>query len=103
MRIINSDIGHKIAALQDRVRYCLKRIESNCKVNADRNAILLDKAVNRLSTLNPTSVLKRGYGYVSNDNGVVRSATQLNVGDEFRLTLQDGSISAKVTEKENKR
>ena len=103
VRIINSDIGHKINTQQSKVKYCLKSIENACKMKADKNAILLDKTVNKLSTLNPTNVLKRGYGYVSNADGVVRSVEQLQVGDEFKLSLQDGSIRAKVTNKENKR
>ena len=103
VRIINSDIGHKINTQQSKVIYCLKSIENACKMKADKNAILLDKTVNKLSTLNPTNVLKRGYGYVSNADGVVRSVKQLQVGEEFKLSLQDGSIRAKVTNKENKR
>ena len=103
VRIINSDITHKIIAQQNKVRYCLKSIESSCKMKADRNAMLLDKTVNRLSSLNPANVLKRGFGYVSNSLGVVHSVDQLNVGDKFKLTLQDGSVAAKVTDKEIKR
>ena len=101
VRIINSDIGHKIITQQNRVKYCLKSIESTCKMKADKSTVLLDKAVGRLSTLNPTNVLKRGYGYVSNADGAVHSVTQLRVGDEFKLSLHDGSVCAKVTKKEN--
>ena len=101
-RIISSDIGHKIATQQNRVKYCLKSIESSCKAKSDKNTMLLDKTVNRLSSLNPSNVLKRGYGYVSGRDGVVHSVAQLKVGDEIKLTLQDGSVAAKVTAKEKK-
>ena len=103
VRILNSDIGHKIAYQQNKVKYCLKNIESACKMKADRNAMLLDKSVGRLATLNPTNVLKRGYGYVSNADGVIRSVEQLQLGEEFKLSLQDGNVSAKVVKKEIKR
>ena len=102
VKIVSSDIGHKISAQQERVKYCLKSVETACKMRVEKNALLLDKSVNRLSTLNPTNVLKRGYGYVSTAKGVVRSVSQLNVGDEFKLTLQDGSVTAAVTEKGKK-
>lgn len=102
VRIISSDIGHKLSAQHNKVKYCLKSIENGCKVKADKNALLLDKAINKLTTLNPTSVLKRGYGYVSKGGKVVHSATQLQVGDQFDLTLQDGRLKASVTQKENK-
>ena len=100
VRIINSDVGHKIATQQSNVKYSLKRIESGCKMKADKNAMRLDKAVERLATLNPTNVLKRGYGYVTSSSGVVHSVAQLSEGDEFKLTLHDGALSAKVTKKE---
>ncbi|MCH5159322.1 MAG: exodeoxyribonuclease VII large subunit [Clostridiales bacterium] len=103
VRIINSDIGHKIVSQQNRVKFCLKSIESSCKMKADRNIMQLDKAVNKLSSLNPVTILRRGYGYVSSGGGVVHSVAQLNVGDEIRLTLQDGSVAAKVTEKEKEK
>ena len=103
VKIISSDIGHKIDTQQNRVRYCLKGIENSCRMKAEKNAMRLDKTVDRLATLNPANVLARGYGYVSNNNGVVHSVKQLEVGGEFKLSLQDGSVYAKVTQKENKR
>ena len=102
VRIISSDIGHKIATQQSRVKYCLKTIASNCEKKADRDAFKLDNIVNKLSGLNPKNILKRGYGYVSSGDKVVHSVAQLSVGDEINLTLQDGSVSAKVTNKEKK-
>ena len=101
-RIIGSDIGHKIATQQNRVKFCLKSIENICKAKEDKDAMLLDKTVNKLSTLNPANILKRGYGYVSSGGGVVHSVSQLKVGDEITLTFQDGSVAAKVTQKEKK-
>ena len=101
VKIVGSDIAHRIAAQQNRVKYSLKSIESSCKMKADKNAIRLDKAVGRLTTLNPSNILKRGYGYVSKADGVVHSVSQLNVGDEFKLSLQDGSVAAKVIDKGN--
>ena len=102
VRIIHSDIGHKILTQQSNVKYNLKRIESECKIKQDKNAMRLDKNVQQLATLNPTNVLKRGYGYVTSNGGVVHSVEQLKIGDEFKLTLQDGAVNAKVTKKENK-
>ena len=102
VRIINSDVGHKIDTQQARVRYRLKSIENACKMKADKNSMLLDKNVGRFATLNPANVLKRGYGYVSTAKGVVHTVEQLNVGDEFKLTLHDGSVTAAVTKKEKK-
>ena len=102
VRIISADIGHKIETQKSKVKYCLKTIESSCKMKADKNAMLLDKAVNKLTSLNPANILKRGFGYVSSGGAVVHSVAQLNVGDEIKLTLQDGAVNANVTKKEIK-
>ena len=101
VRIINSDVGHKIATQRSNVKYSLARIESGCKSKVEKHTMRLDKTIQQLATLNPTNVLKRGYGYVTSSSGVVHSVAQLNVGDEFKLTLQDGAVRDKVTKKEN--
>ena len=56
VRIINSDVGHKIATQQSNVKYNLRRVESGCKAKIDKNAMRLDKTIQQLATLNPTNV-----------------------------------------------
>ncbi len=51
----------------------------------------------RLRSLSPQAVLKRGYSLVRNAGGaVVRSTVQVQPGEDIRITVADGEIGAKV-------
>jgi exodeoxyribonuclease VII large subunit len=57
----------------------------------------LQGMVNRLQTLNPASVLKRGYATVEREDGsLVRSVTQASVGEGLGIHLWDGKITTRV-------
>ena len=57
----------------------------------------------KLDALSPLKVLTRGYALTQQEDGtVIRSVKHANVDDRIRVTLGDGSITAKVIEvKEN--
>lgn len=53
----------------------------------------------KLITLNPQAVLKRGYAVVRQENGaIVRSAQELAVGQDLQIQLGQGEIKVKITE-----
>ena len=59
-------------------------------------------ALNKLEKLSPLSTLKRGYSLVMDDKEhLVTSVEQVQVGEEVVITLSDGSLKAKVSEKES--
>jgi exodeoxyribonuclease VII large subunit len=52
----------------------------------------------KLATLDPESVLKRGYAVVrSNDGTIVRSASNLVLGQELQIQLGEGEVKVKVS------
>lgn len=51
----------------------------------------------KLESLNPVSVLARGYSIAEKDGQVISSKTQLKKNDEFTLEFSDGKITAKAT------
>ena len=57
----------------------------------------------KLDALSPLKVLTRGYALTQRVDGeVIRSVTQVNLQDQIRVTLGDGSLTAEVIEvKEN--
>lgn len=61
--------------------------------------VRIESDIMRLSSLNPANVLKRGYAYISNDNGVVKSVSDLSTGSQITLTLSDGQVNAEILEK----
>lgn len=53
----------------------------------------------KLDALSPLKVLSRGYSVVTTEqDSVIRSAWQVNVGDSVRIRLQEGSLTASVHE-----
>ena len=58
----------------------------------------LATAAAQLEALSPVAVLARGYSIARNDQGdVIRSVSQVNPGDQVRLRVSDGNVSARVT------
>lgn len=62
----------------------------NKKVNLIKNLSA------KLESLNPISVLSRGYAIAEKDGCAITSSTQLEKGDAFTLELSDGKINATV-------
>lgn len=81
-----------IAEYQDKLQLYIQRIIAGKRHQAE---VLAEQ----LRGLSPLYRLKDGYGYVSDKSlNKIKSIEQLNVGSEFRLTLSDGFVNAKVTE-----
>lgn len=51
----------------------------------------------KLESLNPVSVLARGYSFAEKDGSVISSVSQLKKDDLFTVTFSDGKITAKAT------
>ncbi|EKW98631.1 exodeoxyribonuclease VII large subunit [Ligilactobacillus saerimneri] len=56
----------------------------------------LQQAVTSLDMLSPLKVLGRGYTYVKKDDQVIKTVSQLNVGEELSLHFQDGAADVEV-------
>ena len=55
----------------------------------------------KLDAMSPLKVLTRGYAMTRTDGGeVIKSVRQVQPGDNIRVTLSDGNLTAAVTEKE---
>ncbi len=60
-------------------------------------------ACGRLEALNPLSVLSRGFTIAERDGKILRSASELSIGEEITLRFADGGVSTTVTEINNSR
>jgi exodeoxyribonuclease VII large subunit len=56
----------------------------------------LENRVHRLITLNPLKTLERGYSVVTKNGVGVKSVSQLTVGDEINIKVNDGNIISEV-------
>jgi len=52
---------------------------------------------NRLLTLSPLAVLRRGYAVITKDEKVVTSVMQIKLEDALRVRVQDGEFNTRVT------
>ena len=57
--------------------------------------------ISKLEAMSPLKVLTRGYSMVQTERGeVVRSVSQVSLGERIRVRLSDGTLSATVMKKE---
>ena len=54
--------------------------------------------VSKLDSLSPLKTLTRGYGIIQKDNKIIKSKSDLNNGDNIKITLVDGNITAIIKE-----
>lgn len=102
-KFLYNAVGRKLDNIRAELRFCLQSVENAVLSKTEKNAAALDKITNRLVASNPVNILKRGYGYVSTEKGVVKSIRQVDVGGEITVYLQDGAVDAKVTRKEERK
>ena len=58
-------------------------------------------AVSKLDAMSPLKVLTRGYSMAQNSRGeVIRSVSQVDLGERIQIALSDGTLSATVMNKE---
>lgn len=70
----------------------------NSKLHRERQRFVASMA--KLDAMSPLKVLSRGYAMAHNDKGeLVRSVSQIRVGDSLQIKVSDGSIHATVTDK----
>ena len=60
------------------------------------------KNISKLDSLSPLKVLKRGYSFLEDEKGnIIASVSKIEINDNIRLKLADGTLKCKVTDKEN--
>lgn len=76
------------------------RFESALKLLIGNKRAEFSRAVAELRTLNPMSIISRGYSAVFGADGkLIKSTDQLNTGDQFTFKTVDGEVDGVVTAK----
>ncbi len=101
-RIVAFDFRMKIAA----VRLRLEKLQLELAARSDRalrqKRERLDRLNLQLHERSPLRVLERGYAIATDSSGqILRSATQVAVGDAVNLRLLNGRLTTSVTSKED--
>lgn len=88
---IEKSLEQKSAAIFDQTNYLIEREISQ---NELKNQLL--------SSLNPQTILDRGYSVILKDGQSIRSSSQLLVGDEVRIRFAKGGAIAEIDKVEVK-
>ncbi len=73
------------------------RLERAMRTRLERKHAFVEQWMGKLDALSPLRVLERGYSIVRTDeNGVIRSASQVQEGQRLRITFHDGECPVQV-------
>ncbi|MBQ4543239.1 MAG: exodeoxyribonuclease VII large subunit, partial [Clostridia bacterium] len=83
---------------QNRIRVdnCEKHLINAVTVSFNEMANKFSVSVAKLNSLNPLSVLTRGFAVASGKRGIIKSVSDINSGDVIDLRLCDGSAKCTV-------
>lgn len=100
---IQDNAVHRMEASSDRLASIGSRPEASITRIIGTDLKWIESASKQLEGLNPLNVLGRGYAMVESDSGeVMTSVSGIDIGDNIRIKLRDGSVSAEVNGKEMK-
>ena len=105
-----SDFGHQITLLREKLGspqdlidsrrqkldYLRLRSDKVIVHSLERKQSRLGRLASVLDSLSPLKVVERGYSIVMKNNEVVKSASQVSVGDPLKIRLAQGELSVKV-------
>ena len=94
---LNSPVA-LIRAGQSRVNWLSSSLQKAGAVYRQNQSTRLRELVSRLNTLSPLATLERGYAIVTAgpDDHVITNSGQVVPGDNIRVRLMDGELSAEV-------
>jgi exodeoxyribonuclease VII large subunit len=104
-----SHVAARVVSPKDRLREQAQRcdelslrLERAFRVRLDKRRSLLEQFMGKLDALSPLKVLERGYSIVRETEGdeagkVIRSAGQIQNGQELQITFSDGSRKVRAT------
>lgn len=95
---LSSALSHALDGPNSCCQEAALRLRSLSPRLLDPHRRSLATAAAQLEALSPVAVLARGYSIARNDQGdVIRSVSQVNPGDQVRVRVSDGTVSARVT------
>ncbi|WP_413559362.1 exodeoxyribonuclease VII large subunit [Bdellovibrio sp. HCB209] len=74
-----------------------QRSEKALMFSLERKKSRMDRMMAMLDSMSPLRVVDRGYSIVTKDSKVIKSASQVNVGDSIDIRLAQGSLTATVS------
>jgi exodeoxyribonuclease VII large subunit len=102
-RLINLSPGRLIKERMQRVDNVGLKLDHLIEVFFSQKQRYLELRQEKINSFNPHNILSRGYALVEDKNGVaINSLQQVQLGQEIRVHVSNGQISANVTGKQKK-
>lgn len=90
---LDKQVEQEITALNWKREKLLQAVNSKSQTSKQQLEVLRQKLI----ALNPRAVLQRGYAVVRKENGIIaRNASELNIGEEILIQLNQGAAKVKV-------
>lgn len=97
-RLSGMNADRKLETAEKELQGCEYKLNMLTKKAILEKTALLGQKADALEHLNPLSVLLRGYAAVYKDDKIVSSASGVQVGEDIKIKLGKGELSAKITE-----
>ncbi|OTN76086.1 exodeoxyribonuclease VII, large subunit [Enterococcus sp. 8G7_MSG3316] len=95
-RLEQQQLQSRIKSAQQEVTYLSQRLNKSMKdvYTAKENRLL--QAIQSLDLLSPLKIMGRGYTYTTKEDQVVKTATDVAIGDRLQIHYQDGLAEVEV-------
>lgn len=95
-KLLSLSPDDKIAKLYNDLDFLSQKYENNSNRIFQNTANKIELLATKLESLNPVSILKRGYSVVTNNDKTVTSVKDVKNGDTLAVNVTDGKIISKV-------
>lgn len=95
-KLLSLSPDDKIAKLYNDLDFISQKYENNSNRIFQNTANKIELLATKLESLNPISILKRGYSVVTNNDKTVTSVKDVKNGDTLAINVTDGKIISKV-------
>lgn len=98
---IGENLGHQLSSLlvsqKANLTHQALQLNQNIVHNLQNQRIALNSKTDLLQALSPIGTLARGYAIIRKENKIVKTVTNLKVGQHLSLQLIDGKVDTNVT------
>lgn len=95
-KLLSLSPDDKIAKLYNDLDFLSQKYENSSNRIFQNTANKIELLATKLESLNPVSILKRGYSVVTNNDKTVTSVKDVKNGDTLAINVTDGKIISKV-------
>ena len=97
--LISKNMKISLSEIKQALLSNIKNIEMAIGIKLSKTKSELDKIIEIIKKLNPLEVLRNGYALVEYENKKLLSIKDVNVWDQLKISISDGSILAEVKNK----